>query len=219
MPLETASDSQARRFDRVLSLDPGIRTFQTGYDPSGWILEFGKANIGHIYRICAHMDDLQSRIYSKTVRIGPKSRYRMRRAWRKMQWRIRSLVDEVHKKMVRFILANYAVVLLPTFESKDMVLRAKRKICSKTARALMTWSHYRFKTRLLFKRKEFPWCKVVICEEDYTSRTCGRCGDLHPSLGGQGLFRCPSCKLRIGRDINGARNILLKNASHFAFGA
>jgi len=108
MPLKTASDSQARRLDRVLTLDPGIRIFQTGYDPSGWILEFGKADIGHIYRICAHMDDLHSRIYSKqSNRVSAKSRYRMRRAWRKMQWKIRCLIDKVHKKMVHFILANY----------------------------------------------------------------------------------------------------------------
>ena len=216
MPLVVASESKARVYDRVLALDPGVRTFQTGYDPSGSLIEFGKHDIGHIYRICHHMDNLQSRI-AGTPKLRHSSRYRMRRAWRKMQWRVRNLVDECHKKMVSFICSNYSVVLLPAFETQQMVARARRKIRSKTARAMMTWSHYRFKQRLLFKRQEYPWCKVAICGEAYTSKTCGVCGALHHKLGGSKTFKCPSCHVVLDRDVNGARNILLKNASLFDF--
>jgi len=35
----------------VISLDPGVRTFMTGYDPSGMAVEWGKNNIGRIYRL------------------------------------------------------------------------------------------------------------------------------------------------------------------------
>ena len=141
----------------------------------------------------------------------------MRRAWHKMQWRIRNLVDECHKKMVKFLCANYSVILLPAFKTHDMVLRNQRKIASKTARAMLTWSHYRFKQRLLFQRQEYPWCKVVICDEAYTSMTCGLCGALNHQLGGAKVFKCPSCGAVLDRDVNGARNILLKNSSLFGF--
>lgn len=216
MPLAPASENQARRQGSVVALDPGVRTFQTAYDPSGKIIEFGKNDIGHIYRICHHMDNLQARIATDAT-IRHKGRYRMWRAWRKMQWRIRNLVDDCHKKMIKFLCSNYDVILLPSFETQQMVARARRKIRSKTARAMMTWSHYLFKQRLLFKRQEYPWCKVAICNEAYTSKTCGGCGVLHQKLGGNKTFKCPSCGIVLDRDVNGARNILLKNASLFGF--
>lgn len=216
MPLVMASDSQARLQDRVVALDPGVRTFHTAYDPSGCVMEFGKGDIGHIYRVCAHMDNLQSRIDSDTT-LRHKARYRMRRALRKMQWRVRNLIDECHKKVVHFLCANYSVVLVPSFETQGMVMRNLRKINSKTARAMVTWAHYRFKQRLLFKRQEFPWCKVAVCDEAYTSKTCGRCGVLNQKLGGSKVFKCASCGLEIDRDAHAARNILLKNASLFGF--
>ncbi len=211
-----ASDSQARLKERVVALDPGVRTFHTAYDPSGFVMEFGKNDIGHIYRICAHMDKLQSRI-AVDKQLRHKARYRIRRAWRKMQWRVHNLVDECHKKIVKFLCANYSVVLLPSFETQQMIVRNQRKITSKTVRAMITWSHYRFKQRLLFKRQEHPWCKVVICDEAYTSKTCGMCGNLHHSLGGNKKFVCPTCGAEIDRDVNGARNILIKNSSLFGF--
>ena len=48
-------------------------------------------------------------------------------------------------------------------------------------------------------------------DEDYTSKTCGRCGDINKNLGGNKFFKCNACKLECGRDVNGARNILMKN--------
>lgn len=146
-----------------------------------------------------------------------------------------TVADECHKKITNFLVSNYNAILLPSFETQQMVIRNQRKIRSKTARAMITWSHYRFKQRLLFKRKgstsllryygidfltyslEFPSCRVVICDEAYTSKTCGQCGHLHLRLGGAKTFKCPSCSLVVDRDVNAARNILLKNASLFGF--
>jgi len=39
------------------------------------------------------------------------------------------------------------------------------RIHSKTARAMMTWSHYSFKQRLLHKCKEYPECHVQVVNE------------------------------------------------------
>ncbi|MEQ9484891.1 MAG: zinc ribbon domain-containing protein [Coleofasciculus sp. F4-SAH-05] len=46
--------------------------------------------------------------------------------------------------------------------------------------------------------------------QEYTSKTCSKCGHVHTKLGGNKRFVCPSCGHTIGRDINGAFNILLK---------
>lgn len=107
------------------------------------------------------------------------------------------------------------MILLLEFNTSQMIKKVgrrdkKRPISSKTARAMSTWSHYKFKQRLLFKSQEFPWCQVIIVTEEYTSKTCTRCGHDHKRLGDSKVFKCPTCGLEIDRDINGARNILLK---------
>ena len=79
--------------------------------------------------------------------------------------------------------------------------------CSSFERISMTLSHCRFRQYLSHKSCEYPWCKVVICTEEYTSKTCGCCGVINRNLGSLKTFKCPSC---IDRDVNGARNVLLK---------
>ena len=91
-----------------------------------------------------------------------------------------------------------------------MIIKNKRRIRSKTARAMLTWSHYRFQQRLINKSREYPWCKVIICDEQYTSKTCGHCGVIKQNLNSSKIFKCSSCHVTIDRDFNGARNILLR---------
>jgi putative transposase len=214
-PLDMKSDNQAQRvLGRVAALDPGVRTFHTVYDATGHVLEVGKNDIGRIYRLCYYLDNLESRI---TLATGKKQKYRMRKAAMRMRLRIRNLIDECHKKLATFLLSEYEVILLPSFEAKDMVSRRKRVLSSKSARAMLTWSHYRFKQRLLFKRQEYPWCKVLVVDEAFTTKTCGHCGKLHPTLTSAKIFQCPSCGVVLDRDANAARNILLKNSSLFGF--
>jgi transposase len=49
-----------------------------------------------------------------------------------------------------------------------------------------------------------------VVDEAYTSKTCGRCGSLHDGLGKSKVFKCPSCDFTLDRDVNGARNILIR---------
>ena len=67
-----------------------------------------------------------------------------------------------------------------------------------------------FKQRLINKARQFGK-KVVIVNEAYTSKTCSCCGDVHTSLGGNKIFKCQKCKSIMDRDVNGAKNIFLKN--------
>src|SRR5205085_7549903 len=114
----------------------------------------------------------------------------------------------VHVKLAKWLCENYRIILLrvPEFRTQGMVRRGQRRIDSKTARAMCTWSHYRFQQHLIHKSREYPWSQVVICTEEYTSKTCGFCGYIHRKLGGSKEFCCPQCKINIDRDINGARN-------------
>jgi len=247
-PLEKKDESQVHSCTQeqeaegsdVISLDPGVRTFQTCFSADGTVTEWGKGDMSRIYRLCHAYDDLQSRWTNsevsngmckkcrekkrrniehvhcakcevhKDVKINHKKRYRMRKAGRRILQGVRYLISELHKKMVRWLCVHYKVILLPEFETSKMLRRGQRRINSKTARGMATWSHYRFKQRLLHKSQEYPECRVYIVGEAYTSKTCGHCGFIHNQLGGSKIFECPACKWKIDRDINGARNILIK---------
>ena len=47
--------------------------------------------------------------------------------------------------------------------------------------------------------------------EEYTSKLCSKCGTLGEKYVKR-KKRCENCKYEINRDVNGSRNILLKNA-------
>jgi transposase len=133
-------------------------------------------------------------------------RYRMRKAELRILRKIRNIVDDMHKNLAIWLCRNYKVILLPSFETSNMVRRGQRRIRKTTAKSMLDLGHYRFKQRLLHKAREFPGCTVIICDEHHTSKTCGLCGSLHHSLGGNRVFKCPNpeCGFTIDRDVNGA---------------
>ncbi|AQN68748.1 putative transposase [Saudi moumouvirus] len=79
-------------------------------------------------------------------------------------------------------------------------------------RRIMTLSHNEFINKLLHKSKQYN-TNVLIVDEVYTSVTCGNCGIKHGKLGSNKIYKCVHCKKKIDRDINGARNILIKTLS------
>jgi len=134
----------------------------------------------------------------------------MRKAWLKKLDGIKNKVNEVHRKLAVWLCENHRVILLPKFDTQRMISKLDRKIGRKTARGMCTWAHYRFRQTLINKATLYPWCKVIICDEAYTSKTCGQCGVLNHKLKGQKVFRCGSCHYVADRDISAARNILLR---------
>jgi putative transposase len=195
--------------NKIIAFDFGVRTFCTGYDPEGIIVEIGKSDISKIDKLCYHYDKLQSK-WSQPE-INHRKRYRCKRAGARIQRRIRNLVDDLHKKVTKWTCENYNTIFLPKFETQKMVFRSQRKINTKTARKMLTWSHYRFKTRLVNQARDYPNCRVIIWGEEYTSQTCSECGYLHRKIRGSKKFKCPGCNQESDRDFNAARNILLKN--------
>jgi hypothetical protein len=45
----------------VIALDLGVRTFMTGYDPSGLAIEWGENDIARIYHLCHAYNRIQSK--------------------------------------------------------------------------------------------------------------------------------------------------------------
>lgn len=192
----------------AVALDPGVRTFMTGFDGRE-ILEIGKYDIGRIYRLARHLDQIMSRIGQSKGRCFKRLRYRLRKAASKIRIKLKNLVSELHKKTAKYLCDKYKVIFLPTFETQQMVKKGKRRLATKTARAMVTLSHYKFKQTLKHQAAKYG-CVVVDVAEEYTSKTCSKCGHIHTKLGGNKCFTCPSCGHKLDRDLNGAFNILLK---------
>ena len=187
---------------RVVALDPGVRTFMTCYSPVE-ALKFGDGDFARIVKLCRYLDDLKSRM----AKVGARKRYRMRKAAKRLQWRIKDLVTELHWKVGTYLVQNYDVILLPTFETQQMSSRAKRRLRSKTVRSMLTFSHFQFKLRL--KHLAAKYGKTVIdVNEAYTSKTASWTGEIKVNLGSAKTIT--SQGVTLDRDVNGARGILLR---------
>jgi putative transposase len=121
-----------------------------------------------------------------------------------MRWRIYDLIDDLHKKTANFLVRNFDNILLPSFETSNMVV----KLRSKTARSMLTFAHYRFKQFLIVKAEEYS-ANVIDVQEAYTSKTCSYCGKII-AIGGSKVKKC-SCGIKVDRDYNGARGIFLSS--------
>ncbi len=126
-------------------IDPGVRTFATCFDLQGRIHEFGgSGSIERIERLCGHLDGLISRTYGKRegdkkrFLLGKKKRWRMRRAIVRMRRRIRSIVDELHRKVALWLCENYRVILWPLCNVKSMTRKGKKKKEEKSSIAHIT---------------------------------------------------------------------------------
>ena len=195
---------------RVIALDPGNRTFMTYFarDGFGWL---GHHAINRIQRLCSFLDDLLSR----AAKAKRPTRCNLRRAANKLRIRIRNLISELHWKVAHFLVRNYDVILLPTFETSQMTCKAGRKLNKKSVRQMLTLSHFTFKQRLKAKAEEYGVSVIDVCEA-YTSKTVSWTGEIVKNLGGAKVIK-DSQGNTMDRDLNGARGIFLKNATLCGF--
>ena len=195
-PTDRRSDNQ-REFersedDRVIALDPGVRKFMVGYDPKGSLIYVGQGANLKLSELLHKIDKL-------------KDRQKQAILWRK----IKNLVSELHFKTISYLLKNYDTILLPDFRISQMV--KGKKLAKIVKRLLCMFSFHSFKEKLIFSGKRHGK-KVIIVDESFTSQTCGQCGERN-KMGGLEFYRCSSCFFEVDRDVNGSRNILMKNLS------
>jgi putative transposase len=195
----------------AVALDPGVRTFQTFYSEEGLVGKFGNNVSKAIQRIQRKEDCLKSKLDTDKA-LKRRTRYNLRERCSLLRTKVKNTVNELHKKTCSYLTRNFKCIFLPEFNTQAMVKKKllKRKISKATARSMMTLSHFSFKQRLLHMAK-YRGCKVIICSEAYTSKTCGCCGNLKQNLSGAKMYDCSKCGVYIDRDYNGARNIYLRN--------
>jgi len=225
----------ADRADFV-ALDPGERIFQTYYSPSEWG-KIGEDSRGRILKYESKIRKFQ-RILSKMEKDKCKSKTRgkIKNKINRAYCKIKNIVKEMHNQTCNFLCKKFDTILIPEFKTQGMVRRDGKKKIKATVSAMKTndaaksqfreyskkvrltgrvkfvlnmQSHYKFRQQLLAKAEEYG-CRVEVVGEEYTSQCCTFCGFLSSTYSNR-IKHCDKCASTINRDLNGARNILLKN--------
>ena len=206
---------------KICAIDPGVRTLATVYSANK-LTEIGTEitnNKNILYKRCKEIDIIKSRIAKKgyyikkdatkiNFKLKSKDVRNLKRAMFRKIKKIKNMIKELHNKTISYLCKNYSTIIIPPFKIQEMAC----KLNSKIARNMYTLSWYKLKQKLKSKGEELN-IRVIEKDEIYTSKTCGKCGTLHPKLGTLKIYICANCKLEIDRDYNAARNILLKNIS------
>jgi len=193
----------------VCALDPGVRSFQTVYGTDGVVTQIGES-FDPIEEALHKADYRQSLLTKHGKNVNARKRRHLKRHWLHALEKVRNRIRDLHNKVAHWLCENYRVILIPEFRSSEMV--TSKRLPSPVCRAMMTWSHYSFRRRLIDLAQRFTDVKVRVVSEAYTTQTCGACG-IRTNPGTSKEFRCSnsSCGAVFDRDENAARNILLRN--------
>lgn len=132
---------------RTCAIDPGVRSFITMYDPDGVTLGVDDRK-EEIFRRCLKIDRETSR---RTKESKKRKRHRQNKRIYHMFRRVKAMIADMHQKVSSWLSKNCNEVLLPSLQTSDMTSKQKR-ISSKCSRAMLTWSHYKFKKMMERRR-------------------------------------------------------------------
>lgn len=128
---------------------------------------------------------------------------------RKLFRKKKRIRDHEHYRVINFLTDRYDGIILPKLKTKNI----SKALKSKANHDMFDISHYTFLRRVGERCIESD----TILEhpgEQWTSKTCGRCGKSNlPGRERRGTFReykCLYCGLHAHRDVHAARNIFMK---------
>ena len=216
---KTPKESKRVVIDDLVALDPGVRTFQTFYSENS----YGKLGDDFVAKRLKHLNTKTDKLTSALTKVKKgagrnakkklcKKKYNLRKRCNKIRTKVTNTVLDLHRKVANFLTNHYKVILIPSFETQKMVAKKSSIISKPTSRNMNQLSHYAFRQRLMDLSRREKRCEVIVCTEEFTSKTCGKCGKINRTLGSSKVFKCPDtkCNFTLDRDVNCATNILIK---------
>ena len=193
IPIPFASKEPRKRVpENYCGIDPGIRTFMTAFGNDGC------SEYSHDYSALKRLDSQIRALKSKPNRVR-------KRKITKRETRKDNLLDEIHWKTIRSLLTRYDILFYGDIKSHDVVKNKKNHTLNRDTNNL---KFFKFKERLLFKATERQK-QVIAVKEHFTTQTCSSCGSINrPGI--SKIYHCAKCDKQVGRDVNAAKNILMK---------
>ena len=149
-------------------LQKSVKNFITGYDPSGKVISCGIQDIQRISKLLYYKRKLQSK-HSKLKNHKKRRSYKL--AELRIGEKIFNLVDDLHKKLSKWLCENYEYIYIPRLNYHKC-----KKLNKRSKANMASLRHCGFINRLLFKSREYPKCHVYEVNEAFTSKTCSSCG-------------------------------------------
>ena len=222
---------------KTVFLDPGTRAGNAYYSPdtaeTGAYME-GTGGVDTLFSLALRVDKLVSsckpggervncRRRRREVRAVPEDRehreyvYDAKKAEYRLRAEIYNKVRDAHKRVAKDLTSRFDTIVVPKFDTQKMVRRARdpddrvRLINNKTARCLLTLSHYAFRSYLQH-RCAMDGAEFVLATEEYTTKACPYCGSCY-EVGTAKVFRCPRmCDFTADRDEKAAFALCVKYA-------
>ena len=185
----------------MISLDPGLRTFMTG------ITENSSIKIGSNVNRFIEKDIKRLNKINDNRNI---SNFIKKKNEKLINRKIKNRIDDLHWKSANYLVKNYNYILLGDMSVKSIVSRNNSVISASQKVACLRTNYYGFCQRLQFKCKQNN-VTFKLVNESYTSKVCSNCGNKNDNLGAATVYNCDNCTTVIDRDVNGARNIYIKN--------
>ncbi len=196
----TKFEKEEKDKDIQITIDPGIRCFCTGITEDK-VIKIGE-NCGD--KIKYYLNK------KKEIMKDPKKYEKTKKKYElKYNKKIKNLVNELHWKTINYLIKNNKTILIGNMSGKSTISK-KGKLNKTTKKLMQSLSFYKFTERLKYKcnLNNINYGKI---NEWMTSKMCSMCGNIDSELGSKKIYECKECKIKIDRDINGARNIHMKS--------
>jgi IS605 OrfB family transposase len=197
---ENVNITQNTHTKKVISLDPGLRTFMTGLSENEYIEIAPRIN--NIIQadleklnIIKNNDFIPSKIKKKHER----------NCFRK----IKNKIDDMQWKAIKFLTSTYKTIFLGDMSAKDIISKKNTTLSKKAKDACNKSKYYIFQERLKYKCYT-TGTQFKLIDEYYTSKTCSLCCNYKEDLQGNKEYNCLKCKSSIDRDLNSCRNIYMR---------
>jgi transposase len=175
-----------------ISLDPGARTFLTGYSNEE-VVEIGS-------RIDERIKRLQTKLQAIEKNFKKKKRKKKRRRCAR---KIENIIKDLHWKSIQYLVSNYDHILIGNMSTKSVV---KGNLPASVKNVMIALSHFTFRERLQYKAMQHH-VTVHVVNEAYTTKMCSCCTWLNEDIGSLKVFHCQQCNNVMDRDVDAARCI------------
>lgn len=187
--------------EEIVTLDPGIRTFQTFYSEN----TCGKISsdvLEKVLPLVKRLSFLENCIVNTTRQLQ-----HFRHRCKILRTKISNIIRYYHNVVAKWLTCNYKTILIPKFATTDIAKKSNNKRLNSDMYRL---AHYSFR-QILKNKGHVMGSKVIECSEAHTTMTCGYCGTLNRSIGASKVHYCTVCEITSDRDMNAARNIMIRS--------